>query len=235
MDTMPMVVDSRVLVPARFVAESFNLDVSWDADSKQVAISDKGSEQTTLKAETTTAKAVTEATTEATTVKTVVIKAEKTTEKTTAEATTEETTQPQDRNIISGVSSDLHSLISEDLNYIISEYSLGKITISDRLVESYKTKWSEKAVTSGDTEYMNTAVKLMQKLNQIYVRISDYTLWSKTNTVKQLCTDYANDAHSQVTAFINASTIDAANDAYAEVVNIYNDLTNVMNKDIRPF
>ena len=38
MDVPPMIVDSRTLVPVRFVAETFDCNVSWDADKKTVNI-----------------------------------------------------------------------------------------------------------------------------------------------------------------------------------------------------
>ena len=37
-DVPPMIVDSRTLVPARFVAEAFNCNVEWDGNSKTVYI-----------------------------------------------------------------------------------------------------------------------------------------------------------------------------------------------------
>ena len=38
MDISPMILDGRTLVPARFVAESFNCDVAWDGKNKIVNI-----------------------------------------------------------------------------------------------------------------------------------------------------------------------------------------------------
>lgn len=41
MDISPMIIDGRTLVPARFVAESFDCDVDWDGDEKTVSITTK--------------------------------------------------------------------------------------------------------------------------------------------------------------------------------------------------
>ena len=40
-DVPPMIVNDRTLVPARFVSEAFNCDVSWDADTRTVFIKTK--------------------------------------------------------------------------------------------------------------------------------------------------------------------------------------------------
>ncbi len=42
MDTVPIVINSRALVPARYIAESFGYSVSWDSQSKTVSINSRG-------------------------------------------------------------------------------------------------------------------------------------------------------------------------------------------------
>ena len=51
-DVAPMVVDSRTLVPARFIAESFNCDVTWDGDTKTVYIVSQPIDYNNLEKET---------------------------------------------------------------------------------------------------------------------------------------------------------------------------------------
>ncbi|MCR4718259.1 MAG: copper amine oxidase N-terminal domain-containing protein [Firmicutes bacterium] len=38
MDTAPMIIDGRTLIPVRFIAEAFNCDVNWDGNAKLVTI-----------------------------------------------------------------------------------------------------------------------------------------------------------------------------------------------------
>ena len=45
MDTTPVVINDRTLVPARFVAEAFECDVDWDADTQTVIITQEDDEE----------------------------------------------------------------------------------------------------------------------------------------------------------------------------------------------
>lgn len=59
-DTAPVIVNGRTMLPARFIAESFGFDVEWDSESKTITISETAGEVST---EITTAEETTELTT----------------------------------------------------------------------------------------------------------------------------------------------------------------------------
>lgn len=60
LDTAPVILNGRTMLPARFIAESFGYDVTWDNDNKTILVTYKNNE--------TTVATTTETTTEVTTV-----------------------------------------------------------------------------------------------------------------------------------------------------------------------
>ena len=90
LDSAPVIIDSRTLVPVRAIAESFGSDVSWEAETKTVIVKDLPKEEVTDEAEGEEktyeeAAASEEENTEEST--------EETTEETTDEAASEETSE----------------------------------------------------------------------------------------------------------------------------------------------
>jgi hypothetical protein len=80
MDCPPVIINGRALAPARYSAEAFDYDVSWDAENKIVQI---------LQRPETTTETTTESTTEETTQSTTKITTTETTTQTTSETTTQ--------------------------------------------------------------------------------------------------------------------------------------------------
>ena len=58
-DTAPVIVNNRTMLPARFIAESFGYSVGWDSETKTITITSNAQETTETATETTT-EAVTE-------------------------------------------------------------------------------------------------------------------------------------------------------------------------------
>ncbi len=92
MDCPPVIIDGRTLAPARYSAEAFDYDVSWDAENKAVQL---------VQRQETTTETTTEATTEETTQTTTKITTTEATTQTTTEATTEATTKVVSSSIYS--------------------------------------------------------------------------------------------------------------------------------------
>ena len=90
LDSAPVIIDSRTLVPVRAIAESFGSDVSWEAETKTVIVKDLPKEEVTdetegeEKTDEEAAASEEEKTEEST---------EETTEETTDEAASEETSE----------------------------------------------------------------------------------------------------------------------------------------------
>lgn len=80
MDSAAMIIDERTYAPARYVAEAFGYEVSWNSELKEVYINDKTISPAAVKTETTTKSAD------------VTTKSETTTETTTNTITKAETT-----------------------------------------------------------------------------------------------------------------------------------------------
>ena len=87
MDGAAMIIDSRAFAPARYVAEAFGYDVSWNGEAKEVIIKDKIASPASV--------ATTKTTTKETTTETTTQKATKTTTKASEDVTkkAEETTK----------------------------------------------------------------------------------------------------------------------------------------------
>ena len=87
-DTPATIINSRTMVPVRFLSEYFGFDVEWDAATRTVTVNDAKAEETTVEAtteETTEAAKADEETTEA-------AEADEETTEAVDEATTEDTT-----------------------------------------------------------------------------------------------------------------------------------------------
>ncbi len=53
-DTVPVIVNNRTMLPARFIAESFGYSVGWDSETKTITITSNAQETTETATETTT-------------------------------------------------------------------------------------------------------------------------------------------------------------------------------------
>ena len=47
LDTAPVIVNGRTMLPVRFISESFGFDVDWNSESKVITISEKAKDETT--------------------------------------------------------------------------------------------------------------------------------------------------------------------------------------------
>lgn len=223
MDVMPVVVENRVLVPARYVAESFDLKVDWNAESKEVAIYDAEHSQATTKVQITT-----EAVTEATTQRVVVHKAETTTEATT---TTETTTVKQDRNLTTGINQELIAAVKNGFESVKASYVMGKTNVSDKTVNELKEQWNEICFNDADKEYAATALKIVDKLDSFYSTTNNFVMWRKNSTAEKLCNEYLNKAYSYMDSYTKAYTVDKANSSYIKIVACYNEYKAVILKE----
>ena len=120
MDGEAMIIDSRAFAPARYVAEAFGYDVSWNGDTKEVIIKDKiASPASVTTTQTTTKETTTEITTEKAT-ETTTKASETTTTQTTVETTTETTTMSAadiiNSSPVQGVGKSLYQLVKNDIN-----------------------------------------------------------------------------------------------------------------------
>ena len=88
LDSAPVIIDSRTLVPVRAIAESFGSDVSWEAETKTVIVKDLPKEEVTDEAEGE--EKTDEEASEEKTEESSEEKAEETTEEETSETTEEQ-------------------------------------------------------------------------------------------------------------------------------------------------
>ena len=88
-DTPATIINSRTMVPVRFLSEYFGFEVEWDAATRTVTVNAAKTEETTVEATTEETTEADEATTEADEEATEETTEEVTAEDTTAEATTE--------------------------------------------------------------------------------------------------------------------------------------------------
>lgn len=160
MDGAAMIIDARTYAPARYVAEAFDYDVSWNGELKEVIIKSKPASKVTTEAVTETASVKTaEASTETTTTETT------TTEKST-ETTTMSAADILNSSPVEGVGAELYKTIKNDFNSAFKIYYIGNANNNrfqratyNKLFEVWlynaKTKDEELFVSYSKTAYVN--------------------------------------------------------------------------------
>lgn len=160
MDGALMIIDSRAYAPARYVAEAFGYDVSWNADTKEVVIADKtespsalttekktetttsepttkkAAEEKTTKAEEKTTKAEEKTTKNTAEEKTTKKANEEKTTKTTKETSTETTTLSArdilNKSPVTDVSKKVYDMVKNDIKTAFSGYFVGNASGNGR-------------------------------------------------------------------------------------------------------
>ncbi len=157
MDAAPTIIEGRAYAPARYVAESFGFDVSWNADLKEVAINSRVKETTEITTEVTTN---TENSTETTT------KAISTTEAPT-ETTTLSAAEILNSSPVKGVGAATYKLIKNDILNAFKLYHVGNSS-NNRFQRATYNKLMEVWDSTAQTKEEKTFVTYSK---QVYVNM----------------------------------------------------------------
>ena len=226
MDGEAMIIDSRAFAPARYVAEAFGYDVSWNGETKEVLIKDKVESPAAL----TTAKEITtkEEATETTTAKTETTTkaAETTTVQTTVETTTETTTMSVadiiNSSPVQGVGKSLYQLVKNDITLAFNNYYVGNASGNGRFQRSTYSKlftaWESAASTDEEKKYVAQSKIVYQNMVTTCTRIDQRKEKHVSSaSVADYCTKRKDKLEELINKYFTSANIDEATKTAAEI------------------
>mgnify|MGYP005762280363 FL=1 len=226
MDGEAMIIDSRAFAPARYVAEAFGYDVSWNGDTKEVIIKDKiASPASVTTTQTTTKETTTEITTEKAT-ETTTKASETTTTQTTVETTTETTTMSAadiiNSSPVQGVGKSLYQLVKNDINTAFKNYYVGNASGNGRFQRGTYSKlftaWESAASTDEEKKYVAQSKIVYQNMVTTCTRIDqrkEKHLGSAS--VADYCTQRKDKLEDLINKYFTSANIDEATKTAAEI------------------
>lgn len=223
MDGEAMIIDSRAFAPARYVAEAFGYDVSWNGDTKEVLIKDKVESPATVttKTQTTTKETTTETTTE---------KAEKTTKKTTETTTVETTTETTTMSVadiinsspVQGVGNSVYKLVKNDITTAFKNYYVGNASGNGRFQRGTYSKlftaWESAASTDEEKKYVAQSKIVYQNMVTTCTRIDQRKEKNISSaSVADYCTKRKDKLEDLINKYFTSTNIDEATKTAAEI------------------
>lgn len=238
MDSAAMIIDERTYAPARYVAEAFGYEVSWNSELKEVYINDKTISPAAVKIETTTkspdvttkAETTTETTTntitkEETTTKAVTknetttntAKTETTTKAAKVETTTETTTLSAadivNSSPVQGVGQATYKLIKNDINLAFKNYYIGNADNNNRFQKGTYSKlmamWDSTAKTDEEKQYVAQSKIVYQNIITTCKKIDQRRAKHQGNaSVNTYCSDRKDKLEELIKNYFLSKNID---------------------------
>lgn len=223
MDGEAMIIDSRAFAPARYVAEAFGYDVSWNGDTKEVLIKDKVESPAALttKTQITTKEITTETTTE---------KAEETTKKTTETTTVETTTETTTMSVadiinsspVQGVGKSLYQLVKNDITLAFNNYYVGNASGNGRFQRGTYSKlftaWESAVSTDEEKKYVAQSKIVYQNMVTTCTRIDQRKEKHVGNSsVADYCTQRKDKLEELINKYFKSTNIDEATKTADEI------------------
>ncbi len=227
MDSAAMIIDGRTYAPARYVAEAFGYDVSWDAEAKEVIINDKV-ESPAATETTTTTEATTETTTATMTNTTAATTVSETTTVTTTEAETESTTKSA-ADIINGspvanVSNKVYKLVRDDMKLAFKNYYVGGASSNGRFQRATYSKlfaaWDSAADNDDEKKYVAQSKIAYQNMVTTCTKIDQRKAKYPANTsIEDYCVNRKDKLGELITKYFTSTTVDEATATATEIKN----------------
>ena len=218
MDGEAMIIDSRAFAPARYVAEAFGYDVSWNGDTKEVIIKDKiASPASVSTTQTTTKETTTETTTKA---------SETTTIQTTIETTTETTTMSVadiiNSSPVQGVGKPLYQLVKNDITLAFKNYYVGNANGNGRFQRGTYSKlftaWDSAASTDEEKKYVVQSKIVYQNMVTTCTKIDQRKeKHIGSETVADYCTQRKDKLEELINKYFTSANIDEATKTADEI------------------
>ncbi len=218
MDASPAIIEDRTYAPARYVAESFGFDVSWNGDLKEVSINSKITATTEVTTETTTELTTkTETTTEITT-KTV------TTTETSTETTTLSAAEILNSSPVKGVGAATYKLIKNDILNAFKVYYVGNSDNNNRFQKSTYNKlmsvWDSTAQTEDEKTFVIYAKQVYQNMVTTCKKIDQRKAKYPSNAnIATYCTDRKDKLEVQLKEFLYSEDIETAKKKAEQIKN----------------
>lgn len=229
MDGTVMIIDSRAFAPARYVAEAFGYDVSWNGDTKEVLINDKVESPaavTTKEAVTTTKETLIETTTEKAEEKTTKKTSETTTAKKAVETTTETTTMSAadiiNSSPVQGVSNSVYKLVKNDITIAFKNYFVGNASGNGRFQRATYTKlmdaWESAASTDEEKKYVAQSKIVYQNMVTTCTKIDQRKeKHISSASVADYCTQRKDKLEDLINKYFKSTNIDEATKTAEEI------------------
>ena len=204
MDAAAAIIDDRTYAPARYVAETFGFDVSWNADLKEVAINSKIAATTEITTEVTTQKATAETTTKA------IVTTEASTETTTLSAAEILNSSP-----VHGVGAPTYKLIKNDILNAFNVYYVGNANNNNRFQRNTYNKlmtvWDSTAQTPEEKTFVIYAKQVYQNMITTCKKIDQRKAKYPANAnIATYCTDRKDKLEVMLKDFLASKDIDTA-------------------------
>lgn len=206
MDSAATIINERTYAPARYIAESFGFDVSWNPELKEVSINSKV---------LTTKESTTEITTQAATITEVSTQKNIATTESSTETTTMSAAEILNNSPVQGVGANTYKLIKNDILNAFKVYYIGNFNNNNRFQRNTYNKlmatWDSTAKTTEEKTFVNYSKQVYYNMITTCQKIDQKKAKYPSNSyVTTYCTNRKDGLEKLIRDFLSSKDLDTA-------------------------